>query len=81
MTKDKLSNVIVKYKKFIEVIRKDGIQSNVLDHVYDMIPKIQGFIEEGRIEKAYRWLGFMQGVMWTEGLFTIEELKKHNKGN
>lgn len=40
------------------------------------------FIEvEVRIEKANRWLGFIQGVLWAENVFTIEELKAHNRGD
>jgi hypothetical protein len=30
-------------------------------------------------EKFMRWLGFMQGVLWAEGLYTIEQLKDHNR--
>jgi hypothetical protein len=37
------------------------------------------FIEEGKIDKAMRWLGFIQGVLCQSGIYTIEELKSHNK--
>jgi hypothetical protein len=31
-----------------------------------------------RLEKKFRWLGFIQGVLWTMGLSKIDELKKMN---
>lgn len=27
--------------------------------------------------KVNRWIGFVQGVMWKEGLFSIDELRQH----
>jgi len=26
-----------------------------------------------------RWLGFMQGALWVKGIYTIDELKAHNR--
>lgn len=31
-------------------------------------------------DKLNRWLGFMQGVLHERGVYTLEELKSHNKG-
>ncbi len=30
-------------------------------------------------EKAHRWLGFIQGVFFDDGRFTIAQLKDHNR--
>jgi hypothetical protein len=30
-------------------------------------------------EKAHRWLGFIQGVLWMTGVFTLDELKEHSR--
>lgn len=30
-------------------------------------------------EKAHRWLGFLQGVLWDDGKFTIGQMKDHNR--
>jgi len=38
-----------------------------------------GLIDEGRIEKAMRWLGFIQGVLWSIGDFTVDELRTHSR--
>lgn len=29
-------------------------------------------------DKAGRWLGFIQGVLWTAGVYAVEELRLHN---
>lgn len=39
------------------------------------------FIQEGRREKAMRWLGFVQGALWTLSVATIDELGKMNMPN
>ncbi len=50
-----------------------------LGHCLGMIPKMNDFVGEGRIEKAFRWLGFVQGVLWAHGIYTLEDLKNHNR--
>lgn len=30
-------------------------------------------------EKAHRWLGFIQGVLWLCGVYTLDELKEHSR--
>jgi hypothetical protein len=35
-------------------------------------------VNENRIEKAMRWLGFVQGTLWAMGVRTIEEMKVEN---
>lgn len=44
-----------------------------------MIRQMRNFISENRMDKCFRWLGFIQGSLWTIGDFTLEELKNHNK--
>jgi len=43
-----------------------------------MCDRAQKFVDDGRIEKAMRWLGFLQGTFWNLGLFTLDELKHHS---
>ena len=50
-----------------------------LHHVEDMTYKIPKFLEEGKEEKANRWLGFIQATLCAKGLYTIEDLKDHNR--
>lgn len=44
-------------------------------HVLWMIDKLFEF--EG--DKYNRWLGFIQGYFWTNDIYTIDELKEHNR--
>ena len=31
------------------------------------------------LKKAGRWLGFIQGVLWMRNMFSIEQMKEHNR--
>lgn len=48
-------------------------------HIHWMCLQIPVFVHEQRIEKAMRWLGFVQGALWALGLSTVEEMKRDNK--
>ncbi len=48
-------------------------------HCLGMLDKMEKFLEEGRFEKAMRWLGFIQGVFWCTGAFSLEELMNHSR--
>lgn len=78
MTNEKILQVIQLYKnKLTELDPLD--YCDYLGHLITMLPRMEEFVKEGRREKAFRWLGFVQGVLWTEGVYTIEEMKNHNK--
>lgn len=58
-------------------------EARALTHVQSMIPKMREFLqspEPKHWDKVMRWLGFLQGVLWTFGWYTLEELKSHNRG-
>lgn len=59
-----------------DAIERLRVQFN---HVKEMIGKIRAFLTEGRREKAFRWLGFIQGVFYSSGVYTIEEMANHNR--
>lgn len=44
-----------------------------------MIPQMVQFLKEGRREKTFRWLGFIQGVLYANGVFTVPEMADHNR--
>jgi len=50
-----------------------------LSHCHGMLGKIEQFVKEGRREKAFRWLGFVQGFVWATSHFTLEQLMNHNR--
>ena len=78
MDKDKLYQVLDRYTKDCEDYEDDPFKLE-LDHVRQMIPQVREFVRQGRMEKAMRWLGFIQGVFWIIGMYTIQEMKDHNK--
>lgn len=50
-------------------------------HVMYMISEMRKFAAEGgHTEKLMRWLGFVQGVLWEAGEWSLEELMEHNRG-
>ena len=48
-----------------------------LEHIHWMCREI--LEKKMTNSKQHRWLGFIQGVLYSEGLFTIDEMKEHNK--
>lgn len=50
-----------------------------LRHLETMIPKAIDFFQHNRREKGFRWLGFIQGVLWAEGIYTVAQMKDHNR--
>jgi len=49
-----------------------------LNHVTGMLVEMATWGPE-RLEKMFRWLGFIQGVLWCEGMYTIDQMKEHNR--
>ena len=47
-------------------------------HFKHMCDMGQTFVDQDRVDKAMRWLGFMQGAFWMDDVFTLDELKKHS---
>lgn len=49
------------------------------EHVRWMCQQVPGFVETGRLEKAHRWVGFIQGVLWALKVGTISSFKEDNR--
>ena len=60
----------------LDYLERDKIAA--LRHCHRMLDDIEQFVKEGRIDKAYGWLCFIQGCLWMSGLRTLNELKNHN---
>ena len=45
----------------------------------NMIEPMHSFLAEDKLEKLMRWLGFLQGTLWVLGVFSIDELRLHNR--
>lgn len=47
-------------------------------HLAWMLNSCTVFYEEGKVQKANRWLGYVQGSMHADGYASLEELKRAN---
>jgi len=52
--------------------------SKALSHASWMCLQVEGFVADGRIEKAMRWLGFIQAILWMCHRRTIEKMREDN---
>lgn len=91
MDDDKILDVLKTYREhFIE----EGIEPHdsphdskpascdeILSHCCGMVDKMEEFVLEGRLEKTFRWLGFIQGCLWSMDQYTLDDLKNHNRPN
>ncbi|OGD57303.1 hypothetical protein A2V71_00510 [Candidatus Berkelbacteria bacterium RBG_13_40_8] len=91
MTKEKYLEAIENLRQYFkkkEIPKIDYPHNEFIDpcfpdiclvHCHGMLDKMLEFLEQGRIDKVNRWLGFIQGVLWRSGLFTLDDLKNMNK--
>lgn len=89
MTKDKVLQVIQTYRKHFESLnipkvdfphnKLVGTKEDLLAHCHSMLNKMEQFIVEERMDKVFRWLGFIQGCLWSTNQFTLEELRNHGR--
>lgn len=50
-----------------------------LEHTRWMCQQVPELVAEGRLEKANRWIGFIQGVLWAYEAGTIASFKDDNR--
>ncbi len=50
-----------------------------LCHAMWMCDKTREFLRSGRFAKVYRWIGMIQGILFMNGVFSLAELKEHNR--
>ena len=55
---------------------------SITSHIAWMCDRIlQDYIPNGNIEKAMRWLGFIQGCFVWAGIYNLEEIRTHSRVN
>jgi hypothetical protein len=59
--------------------RLDTPKFDTLNHALWMCKQTRLFLRAGRFAKAYRWIGTIQGILLMNGVFSITELKGHNR--
>ena len=89
MTKEKIQSVVQIYKTKLENLSVGKIHyphNDILDtaehgleHCHGMLDEMEVFLQEGRVDKVFRWLVFIQGILWSEKIYSLEDLKNHNR--
>ncbi len=70
---------LVGENKIIIPILTGGEEKRAVAHLLYMLGEMDKFLDEGRMEKFFRWLGFVQGVCWALSYQALEEMKNLNK--
>jgi hypothetical protein len=52
---------------------------DAIAHLLFCLEKIRDFIAEERLEKAMRWLSFVQGCAWMLGVLSIHHSQEQNR--
>lgn len=86
MTDEKINSVLDRYERDIESVEiTHGSMNPHLAHALQMIPKMRAFLliegpgSQDRREKVFRWLGFLQGILYCHYIYTIDEMADHNR--
>ncbi len=92
MTPEKVLEVIGRYRTLLQDIPPEQgpfgnspFPREALAHLHGMFDNMENMVtgdKEGvprNIEKAMRWLGFVQGVLWLHGDFTLDQMREHNR--
>lgn len=89
MTKDQLLETVDEYLKRLRAfspIRADPAkfaheltQTQRCAHMCWMLEHMKKQAEKDELEKAFRWLGFVQGSLYEMGFYTVDELRTHNQ--
>lgn len=91
MTDERNFSLIAQYREHLEKLGAKVVETdydaclqsreNALSHLLSMLNKMEEFVREGRREKFFRWLGFMQGVLWSLGEYSLNDLRDHNRSS
>ncbi|KKN88865.1 hypothetical protein LCGC14_0244720 [marine sediment metagenome] len=79
--------VVEQYRELLENVNasrfSDDAEPEPLEahaHAKWMLDKIEEFVAEDKLGKANRWLGFVQGIFYSFGTYTINQMRDHNRG-
>lgn len=86
MTVDQIIKIVDSYSERLKKAgfspqntAKDNLGSLMApQHVLWMCNEIKTIAPKD-MEKACRWLGFIQGVLWVRGTYTISEMREHTR--
>jgi len=67
------------FDKFQTIGLNEEAKKAIMAHCHQMLDTMEEFVRDGRMEKCFRWLGFIQGCLLSGGSFTLNELKNHSR--
>lgn len=89
MTIEQVNEVLTSYDRVLEAMGVEICEHPLrevclsekaaLEHARSMIPRMRELIADDQLEKLWRWLGWMQGVLWSFGIYTLDEERGHNR--
>lgn len=93
MTTDKVREVANKYRIFLNLFKSPSASIEKCDiydrcikdsekarkHIHYMTYEIDNLLAENRLEKSFRWLGFIQGCLFCLGLRSLDDLKNDSR--
>ena len=91
MTNDQVRRVIVKYREHLNGLgfipknysndhRTSSVSVYRLRHICWMCDEVENMLDHNvDTEKVHRWFGFIQGVLCADGIYSIEEMREHNR--
>jgi hypothetical protein len=96
MTKDKLKEIFRKYYEYWDTYWPEVSAAQLPAYLRgepmgDLLPSQRAghykficlhgqLLADTDVEKAMRWLGFMQGVLWHAEIFSLEEIMDQSRG-
>jgi hypothetical protein len=93
MTADKVLAVLTEYRTILKSWRAKPVRDTGyilkgepldptgrrLNHLAWMVEETYNIVNTGKLEKAFRWLGFIQGGLWCHGIRSIDQMREDNK--
>lgn len=77
MTNEQAILLMQRYGRDAKRALKDCTEKMIYRNLKQLPHMAKILYPEMSLDKMQRWLGFMQGVLWAEGLYKISDLRKH----
>ncbi|MEK7503031.1 MAG: hypothetical protein AAB556_01140 [Patescibacteria group bacterium] len=69
------------FDKFQTISFNEKDKKAIMAHCHQMLDTVEEFVRDKRMDKCFRWLGFIQGCLLCGGMYTLNELKNHSRPN
>ena len=81
MSRERMLEVLQMYADELSYVepKRENEGGTRREHLRWMCLEAQRHIEKNEMEKANRWLGFIQGSFWMFATYSIDEMREHNR--